>query len=144
MTPMEASAPVDRGLVELTRPECMSLLAQQHFGRLGLSVDALPAVFPVHYAVVGDDVVFRTGSGTKLAAAAAGNVVCLEIDDHDPETHRGWSVMMTGRSRVVTDDAELVALRSLPLRPWVGDADSYVVIEHALVTGRRIASRHGH
>lgn len=75
-------------------------------------------------------------------AASAGQVVCLEIDDFDPEHHTGWSVMVTGTASVVNAPEELARARQLPLQPWVGHGEAYVRIEATIVSGRRIAARH--
>ena len=64
--------PSDRnGLHVLSRYECLHLLAAGHVGRIGLSVQALPVVLPVNYAVLDGGVVLRSGAGTKLDAALA-------------------------------------------------------------------------
>lgn len=132
------SAPAARaGLHELDEAECLRLLRSHHLGRIALSVGALPAVFPVHFAMLGRDPVFRTDAGTKLTAASAGHVVCLEVDDVDPEFHAGWSVMVIGRAQVIDDEAELAAA-ALPLRPWVGSGDAFVRIRAGIVSGRRV------
>lgn len=135
---------VDRnGLGVLTRAECLELLRASHLGRVGVSVDALPVILPVQYAMLGDDVVFRTGVGTKLDAALHNNVVAFEIDSVDPLYHRGWSVVVTGRAREVTDPHELAACRRLPLRPWrPGAVDRFVKITTEVVSGRLI-QQHG-
>ncbi|HEX4905274.1 MAG TPA: pyridoxamine 5'-phosphate oxidase family protein, partial [Acidimicrobiales bacterium] len=61
---------IDRnGLEVLDRDECLRLLAQATLGRVGVTIGALPCVVPVNYRIVGDEVVIRTGAGTKLDAA---------------------------------------------------------------------------
>ena len=130
------------GLEVLDEHECFRLLRACHLGRVALSLGALPAVFPVHYALLGRDPVFRTDAGAKLTAASAGNVVCIEIDDADPESHGGWSVMVTGPADVLTDEADLAQAKDLPLRPWVGRGDAFVRIKAAVVSGRRISPPH--
>lgn len=140
---MPAIAPIDgprhdHGLVELSDQDCYQRLAAGHLCRIALSVDALPRVFPVHYALLGRDPVFRTDAGTKLSAAAGGNVVCLEIDDAAPEVHTGWSVMVVGPAEILVDPVDLEAAAELPLRPWVGRGDAFVRITATLVSGREI------
>lgn len=132
-----ASAPV--GFEELGEHECLRLLGTAHLGRLALSVGALPAVFPIYFALLGRDPVFRTDEGTKLAAASSGHVVCLEADDVDVELHSGWSVMVIGSAHVMTDPDDIATARKLPLRPWVGSGDVYVQIHSGIVTGRRMS-----
>lgn len=130
-----------RGIVELGREECLRLLESVPVGRIGVTIDALPAVLPVNFVVSEGAIVFRTIPGTKLDAAAAGAVVAFEVDafgtDEDPS---GWSVLVRGVAREVTDSAELAAARALPLESWAwdGGADRFVRIEPTVLTGRRV------
>jgi len=130
---------------ELSEPECLALLERAPVGRVGISIQALPAVLPVNYVVVGRDVVFRTVPGTKLDAATTGTVVAFEADHYDPERRDGWSVLVRGVAHEVTDDAELAGLRALPLEPWAldGEADRFVRVTTTMMSGRRIRRRHG-
>src|SRR4051812_18787454 len=97
-------------LVELDRAECLRLLGRASIGRIGIHWNALPTVLPVTFALDGDSVVFRTGDGSKLAAAVAGAVVAFEADDIDPIYHEGWSVVVTGVAQRVTDPVDLARL----------------------------------
>jgi nitroimidazol reductase NimA-like FMN-containing flavoprotein (pyridoxamine 5'-phosphate oxidase superfamily) len=106
---------------------------------VGVSVGALPAIFPVNYAMLDGQVVFRTGPGTKLDAAAAGAVVAFEIDDIDLFSHTGWSVLVVGVARPITEPETLARARRLPLSPWVdGERDTFVRLESARMTGREL------
>lgn len=119
--------------------ECADLLATAAVGRLGLSADSLPVILPVNFVVDGDAIVFRTGAGLKLSAAAAGDVACLEVDDIDLLGHGGWSVLVTGRLQEITDPDELDAARRLPLSPWWHHVDQrYVRLSMDLLSGRRL------
>ena len=71
-------------------------------GRVSTTVAALPTIFPVHYALLDDDIVFRTVVGTTLAAAVHDAVVAFEIDDLDPWSASGWSVVVVGHAREIT------------------------------------------
>jgi nitroimidazol reductase NimA-like FMN-containing flavoprotein (pyridoxamine 5'-phosphate oxidase superfamily) len=126
-------------LTELSREECLHLLASAPIGRVGLSIKALPAVLPVNFALIDGDVVFRTVEGTKFHSAAAGRVLAFEADGYAPDGRSGWSVLVQGVSRVVTDDAELYRIQQLTLEPWAvdGDADQIVRITSTVVSGRR-------
>lgn len=55
------------GLEILDRQECLALLQRRDLGRVGLVAQGLPAILPVNYRVLDDDVVFATGTGSKLA-----------------------------------------------------------------------------
>lgn len=127
------------GLAVLGRDECLGLLRATHLGRVAVSIDALPVILPVQYAVLDDAVVFRTGVGTKLDAALRRTVVAFEIDSIDPLYHQGWSVLVTGRCAEVTDPGELARCADLPLRPSVpGEPDRFVKITTDVVSGRVI------
>ena len=127
----------------LSEHECFDRLGLTPFGRVALSSGALPVIFPIHFALLGRNPVFRTDPGTKLMAASNGQVLCLEADEIDPVLHTGWSVLVTGRADVLSDPDDLDAATSLPLRPWTGRGDAYVRIQAALVSGREIRIRSG-
>jgi nitroimidazol reductase NimA-like FMN-containing flavoprotein (pyridoxamine 5'-phosphate oxidase superfamily) len=129
---------IDQGLEILGEQECFDLLATRHVGRVAVTVGALPAIFPVNYALMGGTIVFRTGEGTKLSAALRNAVVAFEIDEFDGFAHGGWSVMAVGMAREL-DGAALDDARRLPLRPWAdGERDRFVQVVPELVSGRRI------
>ena len=126
---------------ELTRAECFELLATEHLGRVAMVDDRGPVVFPVHFVLDRHTVVFRTGTGTKLSAASLGRRVSFEVDQADPATRTGWSVLVRGEAVEVTDRAELTRLRALPLEVWApGARGHYVRILPSALTGRRIVA----
>jgi nitroimidazol reductase NimA-like FMN-containing flavoprotein (pyridoxamine 5'-phosphate oxidase superfamily) len=132
-----------RGLEELSSDECLRLLASVPVGRVGITIDALPAVLPVNFVVHDGVVLFRTVPGTKLDVATAGAVVAFEADSYGSDgAPAGWSVLVRGVAQEVTDPDELAAARALPLESWAWDgiADRFVKIEPTLVTGRRIGA----
>ena len=127
------------GLEVLGREESLHLLATARLGRIGISSGALPTVLPLNFRFDGRQILFRTGVGTKLDAATRHAVVAFEVDEIDAEAETGWSVVVTGVAREVTDPAELDAARRLSLIRWAGGADHRLVaISPDLVTGRRI------
>lgn len=128
-------------LDELDRDECLRLLQAQEVGRVGLSIDALPVVLPVHYVVSRGRILFRTGEGGKLRAALRNAVVCFEVDEVDAARREGWSVVVTGTAREL-GGASAAEVESLPLEPWMPAAGDHVVaISVDLVSGRRLARR---
>lgn len=131
---------VDRnGLEVLDRDECLALLRNATVGRVAVTAAALPRVFPVTFRVSDDQILFRTSPGTKLDAATNNTVVGFEADDFDPEAHTGWSVMVTGVAREVSDRDELSATQDLQLPRWAPSEDSRVIaVSIELVSGRRI------
>ena len=92
---------------ELDPEECRRLLAGQRIGRVGAVVDDAPVILPVTFVLDGDDVVLRTSVGSVLEAALDDAPVAFEIDGVDEPTRTGWSVLLTGRARHVTDAAEV-------------------------------------
>ena len=129
----------DEGLEILSEDECLDLLAGGEIGRVGVTVGALPAIFPVNYRVVDGAVVFRTSEGTKLAAAADGAVVAFETDHYDLAERSGWSVLAVGRSEVVHDLDVAFKVLDAGLEPFAAGVRTEIVrIRPELVSGRRI------
>lgn len=127
------------GLAVLDREACLRHLAEATFGRIAVTMGALPVVLPVNYRFVDGRIVLRTTVGTKLEAATAGAVVAFEIDEVDPMDHRGWSVLVTGTARLVEDDGELARYRAAGVPRWAPHgADRYVAIEPEIVSGRAL------
>ena len=60
-------------LQQLSRDECLMLMASVPVGRVIYTRRALPAVELVNFALDHGDIVIRTASGGKLAAAARGS-----------------------------------------------------------------------
>ena len=129
----------DQGLELLEESECLALMGRATVGRVAVTVGALPAIFPVNFALSDGAVVFRTGEGTKLAAATDHAVVAFEVDDWDPLEHTGWSVLAVGKASVVDDPDQVSRLSRLPLAPWAGGTrEHFVSMPIEFVSGRRI------
>lgn len=105
------------GVIDEAR--CMELVKSTPVGRVGFLSDGMPLVLPVNFAVDEGTIVFRTLEGQKLAAAAAGQSVCFEVDQWDAETRSGWSVVLQGTANEVTNWAEKELLENIGLTPWV-------------------------
>ncbi|MFD9123334.1 helix-turn-helix domain-containing protein [Kitasatospora sp. NPDC059571] len=126
-------------LVRLTEAECWDRLDTHGIGRVALAEAAAPGVYPVNYAVDGGTVVYRTATA-GAAAAPTGTAVSFEADRLDSRHRNGWSVLLTGTARQVTDGEEDRRLAALvPSRPWAGgDRNLWIRIVPATVTGRLI------
>ncbi|HVN49800.1 MAG TPA: pyridoxamine 5'-phosphate oxidase family protein [Acidimicrobiales bacterium] len=141
--PLSPRAHDHLGLDVLDPTECRDLLVATTIGRVGISVDALPVILPVNYRMLDDAILIRTAEGSKLSAAWKGAVVAFEIDDYDPLSHTGWSVLVQGTARVLTAPGELARARRMPLEPWAHpDEGAFVAISCDLMSGRRIAGWH--
>ncbi len=138
-TPHEHGRASSAGFVELDRSECMRLLAGREVGRVVYTEAALPAVTVVTYGVLGSSIVFRTSAESRLARTVPESVVAFEVDDLDPVSRTGWSVVATGPACLVEEPSTLARLDALLLVPWAtGDRRTYIRISPGLVTGRRI------
>jgi nitroimidazol reductase NimA-like FMN-containing flavoprotein (pyridoxamine 5'-phosphate oxidase superfamily) len=134
--------PPTHDVEELDAAECLRLLESVQVGRVGVTIEALPAVFPIEFVVSDGAVVFRTVPGTKLDTATVGSVVAFEADALEtPAEPTRWSVLVRGIARPLTDPADLAAARALPLKSWAweGGADRFVRLYPTVITGRRIA-----
>lgn len=110
----EAVAP--RRMGQVGRAEALRLLGSVSLGRIVFTHQALPAVRPVNHLMDGEDIIVQLHDGATLASIVAptqatGVVVAYEADVIDPETHIGWSVVVTGYAHRVTDEGGTRALR---------------------------------
>ena len=112
-------------------------------GRLAVTVDGSPDIFPVNPIVDHGTIVFRTTAGTKLAATK-GKDVAFEVDGYDTDTARAWSVVLKGRAHEILEVEETLRALRLPLFPWQpGRKPRFVRIEPTSVTGRRFVVEGG-
>lgn len=129
-----------RAMERLDRDECLKLMERHPacVGRVALA-GPRPVIFPVNYAIDGNNIVFRTDPGTKFDAAVQKSYVAFEVDWVEPTWQIGWSVVARGQARVVTEPEELERVRRLPLLPWTeGDKETFVSIDAELISGRRL------
>lgn len=129
-----------RGFESLGEEECLALLHGNTFGRVAVSVGAIPAVFSVNYRAENGAIYFLTGEGTKLAAATTGTVVAFQIDHFDAQYHQGWSVLAVGEASEVAHPRAGELTKRLGLQPWApGDRSHLVSIWPDFISGRRIS-----
>jgi nitroimidazol reductase NimA-like FMN-containing flavoprotein (pyridoxamine 5'-phosphate oxidase superfamily) len=127
-------------LGELSKDECLELLAGREVGRIAVVAEGQPLIFPVNYVLDGDLIVFRTDPGTKLDHASLDRVA-FEVDEIDPTHHEGWSVVVVGTGREITGALDRASEReqSLPLQPWAsGPKEHWIRIVAPAITGRRL------
>lgn len=123
----------------LSPAECREMLSTHGVGRVAVTVDDTPAVFPVNYTVADELIAYRTAPEAG-PAAAAGREVALEVDHIDDAFSQGWSVLVVGRAHVVTNSYESRRLEEhAHTGPWVGDGrHQWIAIHPTRITGRRI------
>ncbi len=121
----------------LSRQECLRRLESVPVGRIVYTRQALPAVELVNFVIDGGDIIIRTDTGSKLAAATQGTVVAFEADSINPDHDAGWSVTAIGRSREVIDPEDIGHLNKIGLRAWApGTRDHFIRISPEIVTGQ--------
>ncbi len=128
-------------LKQLSRDECLALMASVSLGRIVYTQRALPAVELVNFALDHGDIVIRTDGGGKLAAATQHSVVAFEADCLDAAQQAGWSVTAIGQSREVTDPAEIGRLQGIGLSSWApGTREHFIRISPEILNGRRLTA----
>jgi hypothetical protein len=123
---------------QLSRDECLQLMASVSMGRIIYTRQALPAVNLVNFALDAGDVVLRTDGDGKLAAATRHAVVAFETDCLDAKG-TGWSVTAIGPSREVTDPEDIDRLQKIDLSSWTyGTREHFIRVSLELLNGRRL------
>ena len=122
---------------ELTREECLRLLAARPIGRLAVvTAEGLPMIVPVNYVLDGDTVLFRTDAGTKVDGLRR-HPVAFEVDDIDPDDRTGWSVLVQGIAHEVAPEE----VGRAAVHPWAGgEKRQWVRIVPRSISGRRLTS----
>jgi nitroimidazol reductase NimA-like FMN-containing flavoprotein (pyridoxamine 5'-phosphate oxidase superfamily) len=132
--------PIELDPIEET--DCWRLLSSRPVGRVAINVGDYPLVFPVNHAVVAHGVVFRTAPGSKLWSTRRSRV-SFEVDDFDPISQTGWSVLVRGSAREITAENtnhELFdTVKAGAPRPWApGPREHLVRVVADSITGRQI------
>ncbi len=123
--------PVD----ELSHEESWELLGTQELGRLAYRLVEEVFIVPLNYTVDGRRLLFRTGSGSKLLAAALQSDVAFEIDWYDQRS--AWSVVARGHLRKL-GDVEARRADTLGLISWLPTPkDDVIALQPEAVSGRR-------
>src|SRR5690625_4727838 len=142
---MESQAPI----TELSTAEALELLSSRAFGRLAVSLQGKPDIFPVNFAIHAqgdDDVVayIRTSPGNKLWATAIGSPLALEADSIQDSTpseapdETATSAIVYGVGRLVRHPKEFELVETLGLQAWIAARKPDVVaidVEH--ISGRK-------
>jgi hypothetical protein len=126
----------------LTRDECLQLLGTASMGRVALSIGALPVVLPVGFALVDEDVVFRSLIDEKLSAPGVDIVLAFQVDHFGAATESGWSVLVQGLASEVVEKEDLERCQALrlPGRGAVHGHPHFARIATTRLTGRRFAA----
>ena len=123
------------GYRALNRAECLDLLTGVHIGAIGVTVGALPYVYPIAVTRLDDDLVARLAPTGVLARSIPGRIVALLVTGPVAgELATSWSVTMTGHAEPIVERSALEVCRALPIRRWSED-DIFVRVPSTLVSG---------
>jgi hypothetical protein len=125
--------------VILSRRECLARLASTQVGHIGVSIDALPVIFPVHFTLADESILFRTTLGTKLDSAASSAVVAFQVDEYDAAEQGWWSVLLQGiASPIAEQAAEIGPGGSASSSDWssAGETSRLLRVDSHTMTGR--------
>ena len=129
-------------MLNLTREECLRLLASHSFGRVAVSMgERAPVLRPVNYLFdeSSQSVVFRTAVGSGFHALLRSAEATFEIDGVEEYARTGWSVIMSGVADEVTNPNDVDRLDELDLDLWApGQKAHWMRIRALAVSGRRI------
>jgi nitroimidazol reductase NimA-like FMN-containing flavoprotein (pyridoxamine 5'-phosphate oxidase superfamily) len=128
---------------DLSREECLELLAANGVGRLAVSAKDAPVIRPVNYVFdePSQSVVFRTAPGSKFYALLRQRTAAFEVDGIDRDDQSGWSVIIVGATEEVTNPSDVRRLDGLGLEQWApGEKPHWVRIRAWTVSGRWIAA----
>jgi uncharacterized protein len=126
------------GVTELAEHTCWMLLRSVEVGRLAVSGDEGPDIFPINFLVDHGTIVFRTAQGSKLSAALSGPVVAFEADGYDAGANEAWSVVLKGHAEEIKNLHERIESMELPLSPWhAASKPCFVRIVPDTISGRR-------
>lgn len=129
---------------ELTETECLDLLTTTTVGRVAFVDEGGIQLIPLNFALIDDEIYFRTHPETVLHALAEGHdSVAFEIDHHGDVTPIGWNVTVKGRtSRVSDPDLHARVMTTPRLSPWAGGVRGEVIhLTGDSIAGRRVRGR---
>ena len=124
-------------LKEITKSECLELLASHHVGRVAYCDESGPVVLPVNYALDQDTVLIQISPHSALAKGLQSAPASFEIDDFDEFVQSGWSVLVRGDAAYV-EYADLPEDRPRPVAWAEGLRTFHVRITPGEITGRRL------
>jgi nitroimidazol reductase NimA-like FMN-containing flavoprotein (pyridoxamine 5'-phosphate oxidase superfamily) len=124
----------------LSERECIALLEAHSIGRVGWQAADGPQVLPVTYTFRDGVAYLRTSPQGILSELVRPTDVAFEVDELDPSTRTGWSVVVHGQSRGVAAPSEVTRLwEADDLVPWApGGRSLFVQIRPSRIRGRII------
>jgi nitroimidazol reductase NimA-like FMN-containing flavoprotein (pyridoxamine 5'-phosphate oxidase superfamily) len=130
---------------ELDEAECLRLIAPGGVGRLAFIGSWDLTVLPVNFKFYNGAILFRTSQrgsteeDLRTGIAHAEYRVAFEVDELDPDSCEGWSVLVRGPAHHLDSEAERAQAAGADVVPWPsGEREHFISITPGRVTGRRI------
>jgi nitroimidazol reductase NimA-like FMN-containing flavoprotein (pyridoxamine 5'-phosphate oxidase superfamily) len=127
-----------RHLVDLNEAECWEQLQSRDLARIAWNTSTGPEILPVNYVTYDGSLWMRTTAHSSIAEQVDESPVAIEIDDLDPATHVGWSVVLRGRAQAVYHEADVPA-EVTALRSWAaGVRPLWLQVKAEVITGKHL------
>ncbi|CAN5348433.1 pyridoxamine 5'-phosphate oxidase family protein [soil metagenome] len=110
-------------------------LRSQSYGRLAVSIDGQPDIYPVNFLATETNILIRTQAGTKVDDIVQNARIAFEADSADSES--AWSIVVKGLAVRIDEPQALENAQHAPLWSWApGDKNVFIRITPTEVTGR--------
>jgi nitroimidazol reductase NimA-like FMN-containing flavoprotein (pyridoxamine 5'-phosphate oxidase superfamily) len=121
--------------------QCRELLTTTTVGRVAFVDDDGQQLIPLNFAVIDDEIYFRTAPESLLDGLAGGHRdVAFGVDYHSGSSRDAWNVTVRGSTSRVSDPDVYQQVMSWPrLRPWAGGERGVVIhLKVRSIAGRRV------
>ncbi|MEV3936787.1 pyridoxamine 5'-phosphate oxidase family protein [Glycomyces sp. NPDC049804] len=131
----------ERVPVELDPEVALGLLDRAEFGRVAFLADDTPTIRPLNHVLLDGRIILYTRHTSALGRAVrrrAGLQVAYQVDEIEPRTRLGWSVLVTGTATDVSREPHATQI-GLQVQSWMKHPlDMVIAIEPQTITGLRL------
>lgn len=125
-------------LTDLTDAEIWTQLESCDLARIAWNTSSGPQILPVNFATHDGSVWLRTTAHSSMAEQVDESPVAIEVDEIDPTTHVGWSIVVRGRAEAIYHEDDVPA-EVTSLRAWAGGhRPLWIRVAATAVTGKRL------
>jgi len=132
-----------RVIEELSEARCLELIRQGGVGRFIFQETEGPAAVPVNFGLAGQRIVFRVEQRSHLREMLNGPVA-FEVDNVNPDSSAGWSVLIRGSGEEVDMEHVPELLQQMGQafpHPWAeGVHNVWIAITARKITGRKLTA----
>ena len=149
-TPPASAPPGAPPLERIGEAEAWELLQTDEIGRIGYSGRYGQMIVPLNFQVQDKAIYFRvaqhgpTGEDLRTGIAHADYRVAFEVDQFDPASRRGWSVLAQGDVHPMETEDERASVAQICVDSWVsGPRELFLRFTPTQISGHRIGHRPG-